>query len=228
MAIRKRDGGGGIAFGRAVDSLRAMLTGDESPIDLPDRIRLPFSFDPAGLAFDLRQFAEGEWRLHYVRDNYQGDWSVLPLRAPAGETHPARMIFSSPTNPDYVDTSLLARVPNFQQALARFECPLRAVRLMRLGPGSLIREHSDHDLDAALMGLVRLHVPVTSGAGVEFRLNRLPVAMAPGSVWYLRLADPHSVANDGDVERVHMVIDAQMNDWLLQMLRAGVSAVRTG
>jgi len=227
MALRKRDASGGIAFRESFDSLRAMLTRDESPLELPDRIRLPFSFDPADLAFDLRQFAEGDWRLHYVRDNYQGDWSVLPLRAPAGETHPARMIFSSPTNPDYVDAPLLARAPNFQQALARFECPLRAVRLMRLGPGSLIREHSDHDLDAALMGLVRLHVPVTSEVGVEFRLNGLAVAMAPGSVWYLRLADPHSVVNDGDIERVHLVIDAEMNDWLLQMLHAGVNAART-
>ena len=95
MALRKRDASGGIAFRESFDSLRAMLTRDESPIELPDRIRLPFSFDPADLAFDLRQFAEGDWRLHYVRDNYQGDWSVLPLRAPAGETHPARMIFSS-------------------------------------------------------------------------------------------------------------------------------------
>ena len=112
--------------------------------------------------------------------------------------------------------------------LPDLECPLRAVRLMRLSPGSLIREHSDHDLDAALMGLVRLHVPVTSEAGVEFRLNGSPVALTPGSVWYLRLADPHSVVNDGDVDRVHLVIDAEMNDWLLQMLRAGASAARTG
>ena len=228
MALRKRDGGGAIAFCRAVDSLRAMFTDDESPIDLPDRIRLPFAFDPASLAADLGQFGERDWTRHYVRDNYQGDWTVLPLRAPAGETHPVRMIFSSPTNPDYVDTPQLGRTPNFRQALARFECPLRAVRLMRLGPGSLIREHSDHDLDAALMGLVRLHVPVTSEAGVEFRLNGSPVAMTPGDVWYLRLADPHSVVNDGDVDRVHLVIDAAMNDWLLQMLRAGVSAARTG
>jgi hypothetical protein len=228
MALRKRDGGGGIAFGGAFDSLPAMLTDDEPPIDLPDRIRLPFVFDPVSLASDLRQFAEGDWTRHYVRDNYQGDWTVLPLRAPAGETHPVRMIFSSPTNPDYVDAPLLARAPSFQRALARFECPLRAVRLMRLGPGSLIREHNDHDLDAALMGLVRLHVPVTSEAGVEFRLNGTPVAMNPGDVWYLRLADPHSVVNDGDVERVHLVIDAVMNGWLLQMLRAGVSAARTG
>jgi len=51
--------------------------------------------------------------------------------------------------------------------------------------------------------------------------------MAPGSVWYLRLADPHSVVNDGDIDRVHLVIDAEMNDWLLQMLHAGVNAART-
>src|SRR4029450_789911 len=58
MALRKRDGGGGIAFGGAFDSLPAMLTDDEPPIDLPDRIRLPFVFDPVSLASALSPFAE--------------------------------------------------------------------------------------------------------------------------------------------------------------------------
>ena len=161
---------------------------DDAPSGLPDRIRLPFAFDPVLLASDLVHFAESDWTAHFVRDNYQGDWSALPLRAAAGETHPKRLIYTGLRDRPYVDTPLLDRAPNLRQALARFECPLRSVRLMRLGPGSLIREHFDLDQDAA-EGSARLHVPVTSNEGVEFRLNGVPVSMAPGSVWYLRLAD---------------------------------------
>ena len=222
MALRKRDRGRrGIAIGGTAYSLPAMLAYDEARSDLPDRIRLPLAFDPAPLAADLDRFDESEWTSHFVRDNYQGDWSALPLRCAAGETHPIRMIYTGLRDRPYVDTAFLDRAPNLRQVLARFECPLRAVRLMRLGPGSLIREHSDPDLDAA-QGSVRLHVPLTSNDGVEFRLNGVPVAMTPGSVWYLRLADPHSVDNRGPAARVHLVIDAEMNDWLLGRLRAGV------
>jgi hypothetical protein len=38
--------------------------------------------------------------------------------------------------------------------------------------------------------------------------------MAAGSSWYLRLSDPHSVANRGLTDRVHLVIDAVVNDWI--------------
>jgi hypothetical protein len=40
-----------------------------------------------------------------------------------------------------------------------------------------------------------------------------------GSCWYLRLADPHSVINGGDTDRVHMVIDATVNDWIADVLQ---------
>jgi hypothetical protein len=187
---------------------------------LPDRVRLPMTFDAAALAADLGAFGERDWTAHFVRDNYEGEWSALPLRAAAGETHKLRMIFANPTATEFADTPFLDRAPAIRAALARFECPLKAVRLMRLAAGSVIKEHDDFDPDAE-RGTARLHVPVTTSAEVEFLLNRRPVPMAPGEVWYLRLADPHSVANRGARDRVHLVIDTWTNDWLEAMLRAG-------
>jgi hypothetical protein len=97
--------------------------------------------------------------------------------------------------------------------LGAFECPLQAVRLMRLAPGSVIKEHSDLELSFE-EGTVRLHIPVSTNDGVDFRLNGLRCTMPAGSCWYLRLSDRHSVANRGKSDRVHMVIDALVNDWL--------------
>ena len=37
--------------------------------------------------------------------------------------------------------------------------------------------------------------------------------------WYPRLSDPHSVENRGREDRVHMVIDAEVNPWLNAMLQ---------
>jgi Aspartyl/Asparaginyl beta-hydroxylase len=89
------------------------------------------------------------------------------------------MIYSDPACIDFADTPALAAAPYFQVVLASLACPLEAVRLMRLAPGSLIKEHRDHDL-AFEEGTVRLHIPVTTNDGVDFRLNGVPCAMQAG------------------------------------------------
>ena len=71
-------------------------------------------------------------------------WSVLPLRAAAGARHAIATIYSDPSASDFADTPLVERCPYLQQVLAAFECPLHAVRLMKLSPGSLIKPHRDH------------------------------------------------------------------------------------
>ena len=190
--------------------------------NLPDRICLPLAFDPGWLARDLERIGGQGWTDHVVRQNYEGDWTVLPLRAPAGETHPVRMVYPDPMATAFADTSLLDRTPYFRAVLARFQCPLRTVRLMRLAPGSVIKTHEDGGLDPE-SGLARIHIPILTSAEVEFLLNGRPVVMAPGSAWYLRLSDPHQVANRGARDRVHLVVDTAMNDWLLEMLRAGAA-----
>lgn len=191
---------------------------------LPDRLRLPLDFDPARLAADLDLFGPDDWVPHPVRDNYAGEWSAIPLRAPAGETHPIRLIYPDPAATRFVETEWLGRAPYLAEVLNRFRCPLRVARLMRLGPGSEIKEHADVDLDAAA-GQVRLHVPILTGAHVAFLINGTPVEMAPGSLWYLRFADPHAVINRGAEARVHLVIDAAVDAWLSELM---LSAARSG
>lgn len=185
-----------------------------------DRIRLPLTFDAMRLAADLDALGGCEWTPHFVTRNYDGEWSAMPLRAPAGAEHPILMITTHPGVSDFVDAPPLARAPYLRQVIAAFDCPLRSVRLMRLGPGSTILEHSDPGM-AAEEGSVRLHLPIVTNPQVEFNVNRRPVPMAPGEVWYLRLADPHSVANRGTTDRIHLVIDAEMNGWLAGQLATG-------
>jgi hypothetical protein len=189
----------------------------------PDRLLLPLDFDPARLAADMAAISAGGWIAHFVTQNYDGDWSVIPLRGPAGARHPVQMIYSDPTCPAYADTPLLATAPYLRDVLGRFACPLQAVRLMRLSPGSLIKEHRDLDL-AFEDGTVRIHIPVTTNDGVDFRLNGSRCVMPAGSTWYLRLADPHSVANRGGSDRVHLVIDATVNDWVRGLFERALAA----
>ena len=183
---------------------------------MTDRLQLPLHFDAKRLQADLASLERTDWIEHFVTQNYSGSWSVLPLRAPAGETHPVRMIYSDPSCKDFVPTPFLDRAPYFKEVLEAFECPLFAVRLMKLSAGSSIKEHCDHDLDYE-QGVVRLHVPVVTNRKVKFYLNDSRVVMQEGECWYLRLSDPHRVVNGGKTDRVHLVIDAEVNPWLDKM-----------
>ncbi len=198
---------------------------------LPDRLRLPMRFDPALLVRDLQGLHTVPWIKHFVAQNYEGDWSVIPLRGKAGATHPVMMIYSDPSCRDFADTPMLAACPYYREVLDSFAAPLQAVRLMRLAPGSVIKEHADNDLSVEC-GTVRFHIPVVTNPHVEFYLNRERVVLEAGSCWYLRLADPHSVINGGATDRVHMVIDATVNDWIADVLQKaagrGEGATATG
>jgi len=191
------------------------------PTHYPDRLRLPLSFDTDLLAADLALMSATPWIDHFVTQNYEGSWSAIPLRAAAGARHPIKMIYSDPTATEFEDTPMLAACPYFRTVLASFACPLQAVRLMRLTPGSIIKEHTDHDLRFE-QGSVRLHIPVITNPNVEFELNRRRVILDAGSCWYLRLSDPHRVANRGKIDRVHLVIDAVVNDWVASLFTAAM------
>lgn len=182
---------------------------------MKDRVKLPFYFEPAKLQADLEKI---DWTDHFVKRNYEGSWCVIPLRSAAGAEHAVMMIYSDPSAKEFVDTPFLDYCPYFEEVLGIFECPLDAVRLMKLVPGSKNKEHVDHDLDAAL-GLARLHIPVMTNPGVTFYLNGERVIMDEGELWYLRLNDPHWVVNEGSEDRVHLVLDVRANDWLKDLIQ---------
>ncbi len=202
------------------------LQADTARAALPDRLCLPMTFDAGRLAADVAGLVDADgpaaWIPHFVPQHYDGEWSVLPLRAPPGDLHPILQIAPNPTCLDWVDTPLLTRCPYIAQVLASFACPLESVRLMRLAPGSVIKEHRDDDL-AAEEGVARLHIPVVTNARVDFRLNGARVVMDAGSVWYLRLADRHSVTNAGSTARIHLVIDTIVTPWLRDRLDAAAA-----
>lgn len=186
---------------------RASSIGKCRTMILPDRLRLDTRFSPAELLADLERIDGSDWIDHFVTQNYEGDWDVLPLRGPRGASHPVMMAYSDPTCEHFEDTPFLKDCSYFAKILDAFPFDLHAVRLMALSPESRIKEHRDHDLSHE-DGAIRLHIPIRTSEDVEFYLNGSRVQMMEGECWYLRLSDPHSVYNGSDIRRVHLVIDA--------------------
>ncbi len=195
---------------------------EESSVKFPACLRLPLPLDLEGVADELAALPDTTWTAHFVPQHYSGSWDVVPLRAPAGARHPILRIAPNPGISEWEETAELASCPRIERLIRQFACPLGAVRLMRLAPGALIHEHCDPGMDAE-QGEVRMHVPLSTNPQVDFRLNGVQVPMGLGECWYLRLDDPHSVANRGLTPRIHLVIDATMNAWLRSLMERAQS-----
>lgn len=176
-------------------------------MNLPDRLQLGLNFSARHLQADLERLEGSDWIGHFVTENYEGNWDILPLRGPQGAQHPVMMAYSDPTCDHFEDTPFLRECEYLQDVLGFFPFEFHAVRLMALSPGSRIKEHRDHDLSVE-DGAIRLHIPIRTSDEVEFYLNGTRVHMREGECWYLRLSDPHSVYNGSSIRRVHLVADA--------------------
>ena len=95
-----------------------------------------------------------------------------------------------------------------------------SVRLLNLAAGAIIQEHRDHGL-AYEQGEARLHIPVHTNEHVSFYVNGELVPMAEGSCWYINANLPHRVANEGKADRIHLVVDCLVNDWLREQFEKG-------
>lgn len=175
-----------------------------------DRYRLALDVDVGALRADLQRLAEAGWTPHFNTGYYTGDWSGVVLRSPGGldET-----LFTGGSEDVFQDTPAMSACPAVRAFLESLRCPLRSVRLLRLSAGSRILEHRDYGLGVST-GEVRLHIPIVTHPDVEFHLNNQRVTMAEGEVWYLDLGQPHRVFNASPIDRVHLVVDVEVNDWL--------------
>jgi mannose-6-phosphate isomerase-like protein (cupin superfamily) len=177
-------------------------------------LRLPFYFDLVRLREDLDRCLQAAWHPHFNRGYYEGDWSGIDLRASPRQWSP---LFTPPDLLESIcDLPLLRQCPYFLEVLAQLPMPLQTVRLLRLAPGGHIRRHRDVG-QCFEQGEVRIHIPILTHDGVRFLIGDEHVAMAPGECWYLNFDLPHEVRNPGPDDRVHLVIDAQVNDALREL-----------
>ncbi|HJQ69182.1 MAG TPA: aspartyl/asparaginyl beta-hydroxylase domain-containing protein [Blastocatellia bacterium] len=179
--------------------------------------KLPFTFDPEPLRRDLELLAPSAWVPHFNTGYYEGDWSGVALRAVGGS--------ESKLYPDpfaqFDDTPVMAACPNIRKVVSTFDCPLESVRLLKLGAGSVIREHTDLNLSFE-DGTMRVHIPVATNEKVDFYVNNEKLMMNPGEAWYINFNLPHKVFNRGQTDRIHLVLDCVVNDWLSAAIPAEV------
>ena len=173
-------------------------------------LQLPFQFDTTKLLHDHSLVVNQDWIPHFNTNGYVGKWKAIPLYASKGD---ASNIFAlSNSNETIVETPAMNNCTYFKEVINSFQCPILSARLLRLGAGAKIKPHRDYKLGYE-DGNFRLHIPIITNNNVQFLLNDVQLTMLPGECWYTNVNFIHSVANYGKEDRIHLVIDAERNEW---------------
>lgn len=189
----------------------------EPKIQFRDRIKLPFTFDVNKMLAEFEALKLGHFEYY----------NVIQLRAPAHLVDTS-LPFPPPAEDyadgswcDWMDTPELKQSPYLTSVIDTFKqhTDVTLVRLLRLAPQSVVKEHTDPTLGLEIeKSVIRLTIPILNKENIEFFLNGTPVLMQPGECWYLKLTDPHRVNNYGQTERVNLTIDMRPNDWIRKII----------
>lgn len=186
-----------------------------------DRIQLPFFFDVEKLQAEVAALSLGDF-VYY---------DAIPLRAPAHLVDsslplpPPAIDFADGSWTDWLNTEALNKSPYLQEVIATFQqhTKVNLVRVLRLAPGAIVKEHTDPTLGLEeKKSMIRLTIPIRTNDQVQFFLNNEVVPMKLGECWYLRLTDRHRVLNEGPTERINLTIDVIPNEWMRSQIAGAV------
>jgi hypothetical protein len=125
-------------------------------------------------------------------------------------------------------TSLLNKpvMSPIRKIISRLPCEFERIRLMKLSAGKSLRKHNDNiDQDIENKKLIRLHVPIRTNKDVVFTIYDSDeddvgqeLNLKTGRYYYLDVTMPHSVSNNSNIDRYHLVVDCFVNDDLNAIL----------
>jgi Aspartyl/Asparaginyl beta-hydroxylase len=181
----------------------------------PVSIRLPRTYDEALLQRDLEAVKHVD-QAPQPGPYHAGEWKGVALYSMGGQ----QSVFPSAPGLDrYQETAVLKHTPYFKAILDELVCPKEVVRILTLPPGGHIKDHYDFHTNFSY-GLIRLHIPIVTHPDVAFVIDGQRVDWKEGELWYGDFAKVHSVKNDSPITRVHMVIDVQINEFVLGLFPA--------
>ena len=170
--------------------------------------KLPVHFCADTLAAEVRDLPPDAWVPH--PQNFEGN-EYVPLVSPGGKMTNE---FAGPM----AITPFLARCPYMTEVMAALDCVWGRSRLMGLGPGQGVPEHID--INYYWRTHVRVHVPIRTNPGVSFTCGGETVNMAAGECWLVDTFQSHEVHNNGDEQRIHLVLDTVGGERLWDAIEA--------
>ncbi|MEN0036427.1 MAG: aspartyl/asparaginyl beta-hydroxylase domain-containing protein [Cellvibrio sp.] len=176
----------------------------------------------AALQAEVDLLLTNPWIDHVNKQDYRGGWDVLPLRCQRQHlhAHPILQGFAIADGDDWENLPVMLQCKEIQRLFNQLQCPIKAARLMRLKAGAEIKPHRDHELSLEF-GEARLHVPIHTSDTVSFIVDNKLIPMRAGELWYFNADQTHEVYNRSNEDRINLVIDCTVNDWLREKILSG-------
>ena len=113
-----------------------------------------------------------------------------------------------------------------REIISRLPCQFERIRFMKLAAGKSLRKHNDNiDPDIENKKIVRIHVPIRTNNEVVFTMydndeheKGEGLNLKLGHFYYLDVTKPHSVSNNSNEDRYHLVVDCYVNEELKAIL----------
>ena len=194
------------------------------------------NFDINPLVEAVRSF-EFDYTNHYSNYNKKNSWGALSLRGytddPAFITKPAEMnkkwkLEHADEEFKMQDTELRSKLSQVEPLLKLFPSEIHRVRLMKLTPdGGELERHTDQvDPDSGVQDgkEMRFHFPLITNDDVVFTMwgvdgKPKSVNMQVGECWYLDTRKPHRAINNGNTDRIHLVVDVEADDKIRELIK---------
>ena len=178
-------------------------------------IKFSHTYDVSKLVAELEAVLKEEWPLHFNTKDFNGDWRSISLRSASGSSND---IYAH-ADGAYQDTPVLDKMPYVREILDSWACEKEAVRLLSLAPGSVIKPHRDPGC-AYHEGQFRIHIPILTNPAVYFTIEDEQLQLKAGECWYMNFSATHSIINQGDTPRVHLIMDGIRSEWTDQLFTA--------
>jgi|TARA_B100001964_G_scaffold242969_1_gene319430 hypothetical protein len=112
-----------------------------------------------------------------------------------------------------------------EEILKKIPAKFDRVRFMFLKAGTVVGKHTDKvdkDIGLELGKIIRLHVPIRTHSEVKFNVwngkTKETLIMVEGQYYYIDATKSHSVENNSDVDRIHLVVDCHCDDTLKNLV----------
>ncbi len=178
-------------------------------LDVPYKL-LDLEPDQDFLNFDFSTITEKHWKeerlLSIMVPDIFGELLVFPLLRFTPKH------WNNPRNPDAKSTPCNNSHPVWELAMNQirkledlYDANARIAVLDGLPPGAKINPHADvHNLYSLAH---RVHVPLVTSPGVKFFIDEEMHYFEQGKMYEFDNKRVHSVHNDTDIFRIHMVVD---------------------
>lgn len=170
--------------------------------------RIDFNFDYQEI---LKEYNEAKNKLPKIYHpsigiDHDGGWEVVSLYSETGDAISAGKFEDINTKPTEIINYFPYTHKLIKNLLKTYNCQPRRIRFSILRSKKIIRWHRDWD-ECMEHGNSRLHLPIVVNSKAKTNLCHQSHNWKPGGLFYGDYSFPHQIVNNGQDERLHLIID---------------------